>query len=408
MRNVIELRQQRAGLIAQARDLVNRAEAANRNMDAEEERQYDKIMNDVDGLQKKIEQEERLQSLENNLDSPLNQPNRPTLGGQPGAITSPRETEEYQNAFNRFLRSGISSLTSQEFSNMQSTKDTEGGFLVAPAQFVADLLKKVDDMVLIRQWATVQQLTSAESLGRPTLDSDPADADWTSELKTGNETDMTFGKRELRPHPLAKRIKVSNKLIRVSTIGIEQLVRDRLAYKFGVTQEKAYLTGDGVNKPLGLFTASTDGISTGRDVATGNTATAIKFDGLIEAKYTLKGAYWNKAKWLFHRDAVKQLAKEKDANNNYIWKESVRVGEPDTVLGLPVYMSEFAPNTFTTGKYVGMLGDFSFYHIVDALDLNIQRLVELYAETNQTGFIGRYEGDGMPALEEAFVRVKLS
>jgi hypothetical protein len=58
----------------------------------------------------------------------------------------------------------------------------------------------------------------------------------------------------------------------------------RLAYKFGVTQEKAYLTGDGNQKPLGVFTASNDGISTGRDVSTGNTTTAITFDGLIEAK----------------------------------------------------------------------------------------------------------------------------
>ena len=38
----------------------------------------------------------------------------------------------------------------------------------------------------------------------------------------------------------------------------------------------------------------------------------------------------------------------------------------------------------------------------------VQRLVELYAETNQTGFIGRVETDGMPVLAEAFARVKLA
>ena len=40
--------------------------------------------------------------------------------------------------------------------------------------------------------------------------------------------------------------------------------------------------------------------------------------------------------------------------------------------------------------------------------MQIQRLVELYAATNQVGFIGRMELDGMPVLEEAFVRVKLA
>ena len=53
-------------------------------------------------------------------------------------------------------------------------------------------------------------------------------------------------------------------------------------------------------------------------------------------------------------------------------------------------------------------GDFRYYWIADALDMQIQRLVELYARTNQTGFIGRLETDGMPVLEEAFVRLQMA
>ena len=70
-------------------------------------------------------------------------------------------------------------------------------------------------------------------MGAPSLDVDPSDADWTTELQTGAEdTAMRFGKRELRPHPLAKRIKVSQQLLRQALIGPEGLVLDRLAYKF--------------------------------------------------------------------------------------------------------------------------------------------------------------------------------
>jgi hypothetical protein len=39
--------------------------------------------------------------------------------------------------------------------------------------------------------------------------------------------------------------------------------------------------------------------------------------------------------------------------------------------------------------------------------MQFQRLNELYAETNQTGIIGRKETDGQPVLSEAFARVKL-
>jgi predicted phage gp36 major capsid-like protein len=174
------------------------------------------------------------------------------------------------------------------------------------------------------------------------------------------------------------------------------------------TKEQAYLTGNGNQRPLGVFTASANGVPTSRDVSTDNTTTAITADGLINAKYSLKGQYQASASWLFHRDAIKMIAKLKDGDGQYLWKGAIMDGEPDRLLGRPVMMSEFAPNTFTTGQYVGMFADFSHYWIVDSLQLQMQRLVELYAESNQVGFIARYEGDGAPVLAEAFARVKLA
>ena len=40
--------------------------------------------------------------------------------------------------------------------------------------------------------------------------------------------------------------------------------------------------------------------------------------------------------------------------------------------------------------------------------LSLQRLTELYAETNQMGLITRWSTDAMPVLENAFARVKLA
>jgi HK97 family phage major capsid protein len=314
-------------------------------------------------------------------------------------------TPQYRGAFGRYLRNGT---ITPELRALQADSDIYGGYLVTPIQFVDRLIKAVDDAVYIRQWATVITVPNADSLGVPSLDNDPADATWTTELATGDEdSTMSFGNRNLHPHPLAKRIKLSRKLL-AKVPDAEALVRDRLAYKFGITWEKAGMTGSGAGEPLGVFTASSNGISTGRDVSTGNTTTSIQFDGLIEAKYTLKQQYWASARWLFHRDGGKQIAKLKDGNGQYLWRESVRVGEPDRVLGLPVFFSEYAPNTFTTGLYVGILGAFQHFWIADAMTFEVQRLVELYAATNQVGLIGRLESDGMPVLEEAFVRVKLA
>lgn len=428
-----ELKNQRARLVAESRIVLEAAEARGEILNAEEQAKYDKIHADVSALTQRSDLLERQFEAENKMD--LVQPNESRAGnpGDEARDTGPKEyrtrsearpgvpaierqydlndphAELRGRAFRSYLAAGEKNGLSPEMRELQNTDDTKGGYTTPPQQFVADLIQRIDDLVWIRGLATVMQLTSGDSMGRPSLDADPADADWTSELGTGSEDDtMRFGKRELNPSPLAKRIKVSRTLLRRSALNVESVVQARFAYKFGVTQEKSFLTGNGADQPLGVFTASANGISTGRDVSAGNTDTAFTADGLIAAKYAVKGAYWPRSRWLFHRDAVKNLAQLKDGEGRYLWQGSVVGGSPDTLLGLPMLVSEYAPNTFTTGQYVGIIGDFSQYWIAEALNMNVQRLDELYAETNQVGYIARMELDGMPVLEEAFARVKLT
>lgn len=399
---IIELRQQRAGLVKQARDLVDLAEKEKRGMVQEEENQYATIMAEVDRLMGEIDRREKLEALETEIAQPM-PGNRPEPDDK-----RDQKDGEYRRAFESWLRGGDAELRPQEKRALQADSDISGGFLYAPEQFVNSLIQAVDNAVFMRQWATKYTVNNSESLGFPSLDTDPADPTWTSELAIGSEdSSMAFGKRELKPNPLAKYIKVSRKLLRKAP-SVEGLVMQRLGYKFAVSEENGYMNGSGVGEPLGVFTASAAGISTARDVSTGNTATAVTFDGLKEAKYTLKGNYWPRAKWVFHRTGVKNIAKLKDGDGQYIWAESVRVGEPDRLLGIPLFMSEYCPSTFTTLLYVGILGDFSNYWIADSLSMEMQRLEELYAATNQVGFIGRLETDGAPVLAEAFVRVKLA
>lgn len=425
--------------VLEARSIVDKAEAEKRNLNQEEQNRYNTIFNEeVVSLKQRIEREQALATEESRLQTPA--PTVAARDGQPesrqpssaglhpifgrakkfledrGIVPEPENVAVTRRAaWARYLRGGAQQLSDAERRDLQMDADTQGGFLVAPQEFSAALIQAVDDQVWIRQFATIETVTNAEGLGIASLDSDPADPDWTAEIATGTtDTAMKFGKRELKPHPLAKRAKISNKLIRASRLAVEAKVIERLSYKFGIAVEKAYLLGTGVEQPLGIFIASTDGISTGRDVATGNSTTAIGADGVIEAKFKLKGNYWAKARWLYHRDALKGIMKLKDTNGQYLWvfsgigQRGLQDGMPDTLLGLPTHLSEYVPNTFTTGKYVGVVGDISKYGIVDALTLQLQRLIELYAESNQVGYIGRLETDGMPLLEEAFARVTLA
>lgn len=406
-----ELRTERGKLIHEARAIIDKAEAEKRGLSVEEQVKCDELISKQEELRGNIDREEKLAEAERQAaEIELRTKDKSKETKAPEDETrgvSPRGTEEYRSAFSKFLAGGTRALSEGEIRALQSDSDTAGGYMVSSEQFVNQLIKAIDNKVFLRNLATKFQVPTAQSLGAPSIENNPADAEWTAEVLTGDEdSTMSFGKRELSPHPLAKRIKVSKKLLR-QLGGAEALVRDRLAYKFAVSEEQAFMTGSGSNQPLGVFTASANGISTSRDVSTGNTATAMTLDGLTRARYSLKQDYMNASEWVFHRDAVLQLALIKDGNGNYIWRESIRVGEPDRLLNLPINISEYAPNTFTTGLYVGLLGDFSYYWIADALNMQVQVLNELYAETNQVGYIGRMEVDAMPVLGEAFARVKL-
>ncbi len=415
-----KLRADRAKIVSGQRGLLDAAEAAKRAMTADENTNYENMDTEVDRLTREIDREEKLTTREKSMKDSAD-PFKSNPADKPGEARSieyrgqkiplPANADIQKRAFDRFLSRGLGAVIGEELRALQADADIYGGFLVAPAQFVMKLIAAVDDEVFIRGLASVFPVTKSESLGAPSLDNDPADPTWTGEITTASEdSTLSFGKRELTPHPLSKLIKVSEKLLRVSAMDVESLVIQRLAYKFAVVAENAYQNGSGSNQPMGVFTAATAGfgISTSRDVSTGNTATAFTTDGLINALYSLKAQYHPKAIWIFHRDAIKMLRKLKDGDGQYIWNPDIKGGQPDMILAKPYKMSEYCPATFTASKYVGIIGDFKQYWIADALDMRVQRLNELYAATNQIGFIGRLESDGMPVLEEAFARVKLS
>ena len=405
MADLKKLLDDRGAAIKAGRDILNKAEAENRDLTADEQTQYDKSFADAAKLKSKIDQEQSQRELERQAAESALSHTELSDGNPAGGDPGSREKNIPEKEFRNFLRTGA---VGPELRALQADSDPGGGYTVAPEMFVANLIKAVDDLVFIRGLSTVIPVVGSDSLGAPSLDNDPADAAWTPEIGAVSEdSTMTFGKRQLTPHQLTKLIKVAMKLLEVSALKIDVLVIARLAYKFAITEEKAFMTGSGAGQPLGIFTASNDGIPTGRDVSTDNSTTAMTADGIMNNFYNLKAAYRMNANWIFHRDGVKNVSKLKDGDGQYIWRPGLVEGEPDRLLGRPVNESEYAPNTFTTGLYVGILGDFSYYWIADSISFSMQRLVELYAGNNQVGFIGRAYVDAMPVLGEAFSRVKL-
>lgn len=393
-KKIIELKQERAQITASIRAIMNEFEGkdmdqAKKDEIAKMEARFDSLNDQINREEKQLERERAAgQIIDDSVPTPKKREVRElfakALSGEPNHI------QEYRNA-------------------LSLGTDPTAGYLTAPVQFVQELIKGLDNILFMRQISkVVGPIGAAQSLGFPYRSVEAADATWVGEnIAAPEEVTLEYGRREFKPQKMAKIIKVSKTLVQHAPMA-EGVVRDEMLYRIAAGAENAYMNGNGTAQPLGIFVAHASGIPTTRDVATDNTATAVTFDGLQNAKYSLKQQYLANAQWVMHRDLCKMLAKIKDGEGQYIWQGSVAAGQPDTLLGKPVNMSEYAPNTYTANQYAAVFGDFrNGYWICDADNITIQVLKELYAVNNQIGYLFEYFGDGAPVLPEAFARVKM-
>ena len=97
---------------------------------------------------------------------------------------------------------------------------------------------------------------------------------------------------------------------------------------------------------------------------------------------------------------IAYVRKLKDGNGVYLWQPALQMGEPDRLMGYPIYTSVSMP-TIAAGAKTAAFGDFSYYWIADREAHSIKRLDELYAATGQVGFIAHERVDGKLILPEA-------
>jgi len=422
--STLELRTEAGRLVTEARSVLEKADEEKRALTSEEETRFDALHADAEQKIAQAQRHERQGLADAGFTEPAEGPqaerniDSTQKGKAETRVSGPTATPEYAEAFVNFLRTGRArgliereSAGTEQRATLQADLDTGGGFFAASERFISRILKSVDDSLIVRQLATVYPVGRNETLGAPRLDGDiTAFAFGAGELtEAAEDTGIAFGLRELRPRDLKRKlIKVSKALLRSSRIDIEGVIADRVAYALAAGLETAYMTGGGASEPLGLFTASDNGIGTARDVVTGN-ATGFTADGLITIQGTLADIYQGPARWLFHRDAITAIRKLKDGMGQYLWQPGLQAGTPSVILGKPYVTGDKVPKTYTNGLYAGMYGDFSFYWIVDAVSGTVQRLMETYALTGQIGLLfDDMAADAAPVLAEAFVRIKVA
>jgi HK97 family phage major capsid protein len=90
-------------------------------------------------------------------------------------------------------------------------------------------------------------------------------------------------------------------------------------------------------------------------------------------------------------DTIMAAARKLDvANTNTVqfFTPSLIAGEPDRVLGKPIYINNDMASALTTGQKVILFGDFSKYKIRRILAPTVERNDNIYWDSLNVGFMG--------------------
>lgn len=380
-----ELIQKRAKVWETAKSFVDTHEDKNGRLSAEDTTAYNRMEQEIEDLTASIERQQRAADRDKMLSQPINSPivTKPANGVD---VKTGRASDEYKAAMLGALRSNFRNVSNV----LQEGVDADGGYLV-PEEYDRRLIDVLDEENIMRSLAT-KITTSGEH--KINIAATKPSAAWIEEGGALKFSDATFAQILLDAHKLNVAIKVTEELLYDNAFGLENYIITQFGKALANAEEDAFLNGDGKGKPTGIF-AKTGGGNVTAEVA------AFTGDELINLVYTLKRPYRKKAAFIMNDKNLAVLRKLKDANDKYLWQPSLKEGEPERLLGYPVYTSAYAPADAIA------FGDFSYYNIGDRGSRSFKKLTELFAGNDMVGFVAKERVDGKLILPEAVQILKL-
>ena len=392
MNKIMELRNKRNTLWEQTKNFLEDHRGDNGLVEASAVEQYNKMAADVQALGTEIERLEQQAAFDAQLSQPTTHPvtNKPMA--KKAENVAPTATEEYSGAFWNMIRNQGDQFAVRNA--LSVGEDTEGGYTV-PDEF------EREENNIFRQLATVIRTNSGTR--KIPIANDTMEAQWIDEGEEIPETNTKFGQTTLSAYKLGTMIKISNELLHDSAFDLASYIASRFGVCMGNAEERAFFTGDGDKKPLGIL-ADVGGAELG---VTAKGEDLVTFDEIFDLYYSLKSPYRRSAQFVCNETLLLQLMKLKDKNDNYIWKPSLDVAKPDTILGRPIRTSSFMPG-IAKGEKVLLFGDLKNYWVADRQNRTFRRLNELYARTDQVGFMTTQRVDGRLILPESVKVLKMA
>ena len=379
---ILELREKRNKAWEAAKAFVETKRDKDGLLSAEDAATYAEMEQKVQNYTAEIERMQEMEAMEAELNKPVNTPitAKPMNGVKPQDKKTGRASNEYREGMLKALRTNFKQVSNV----LQEGVDTDGGYLV-PEEYDSRLITTLEEENIMRKLGT--NITTSGEHKINIAATNPAAA-WIEEGGALEFTDAKFSQILLDAHKLHVAIKVTEELLYDNAFGLENYILTQFGKALANAEEDAFLNGSGTGQPLGLF-ATTGGGTQASEVDT------LTDEDIVKLVYALKRPYRKNAAFIMNDQTIATIRTFKDKNGAYMWQPSYTQGEPDRLLGYPVYTSPFAP----ADKIA--FGDFKYYNIGDRGTRSFKELTELFAGNGLIGFVAKERVDGKLILPEA-------
>ncbi|WP_239424222.1 phage major capsid protein [Snodgrassella communis] len=197
------------------------------------------------------------------------------------------------------------------------------------------------------------------------------------ETETGELKSYEFRTGEIYANPA-----VSQTALDDAEIDVEALVNEEVSNEFAIRENEAFFVGDGVkDKPQGILTF-VEGQKNEKAHPLGaiqavqaksSGPSGICADDIFDLIGALPSAFMPNAAFMMNRKTMTLARKMKNNMGDYIWQQSMQAGQPNRLLGYPVYEVSNMPD-MGSGSIPMLFGDFRrAYLILDRKGIRVLR-----------------------------------
>ncbi len=311
------------------------------------------------------------------------------------------QTKGYNHAFEAYVRRGYSELGAEDRKTITEGVDSSGGFLT-PEDFHVELIRKIATNAIIRSMARVVG-TSRDIASWPRVVYTADDKytsgvrlTWTGEVPSSatvhRVTEPVIGEFKIPVHTAMASMPFGNDTIEDSAFDLLGIGSSLFGEAFALGEDDVFINGDGVSKPMGILTeVNGNGMAyviSGTSASIVTAADANPAQRILDVYYAVPAQYRRNAAWVANSGTAKAMESIVDGQKRPILTSLIGgsladAAEPDRVKNKPLRIDEFTPD-IAANSYPLIFGDWSGYLILDRVGLSIQRLSEIYAETNIT------------------------